>query len=175
VKKIAEMTQGELAAHIDNHLKKRGIAVVLSGGAAVAIYSNHSYVSKDIDFVARFSLDNAAVASAMKEIGFEREDKYYFHPETDYFVDFVAGPPSIGNEPIGEIRELQMDTGAVRIISPTDSVKDRLAAYFHWEDRQCLDQALLVASTNKIDLDQVEAWSIREGEQAKFEEFMRRL
>lgn len=139
MKAIAEMTQGELAAHVDHHLKQRGIAVVLSGGAAVAIYSDHKYVSKDIDFVARFSLDNAAVASAMKEIGFKRKGKYYYHPETDYTVDFVAGPPSIGSYPIVEIRELEMGTGAVRIISPTDSVKDRLAAYFHWSDRQAFE------------------------------------
>lgn len=169
--RIAEMTQGELAAHIDDHLKERGIAVVLSGGAAVAIYSDHQYVSKDIDFVARFTLNHRAVRSAMQELGFEREGNYYFHPDTAYFVEFIYGPPSVGDEPIGEIRERRIGAGSVRIISPTDSVKDRLVAYFHWGDRQALEQALLVAKTNAIDLDEVKQWSIKEGSKKEFEEF----
>ena len=57
MKPINEMSQGELAAYVDTHLKKKGVAVILSGGATVAIYSDTKYVSKDLDFVAQFSLD----------------------------------------------------------------------------------------------------------------------
>lgn len=49
------MTQGELAAFIDTHLRDKGMQFVLSGGACVAIYSNYEYVSKDLDFIAQFS------------------------------------------------------------------------------------------------------------------------
>jgi hypothetical protein len=64
------MTQGELAAYIDSNLRERGVNVVLSGGACVAIYSSHQYVSKDLDFIAQFSLDSKTIASVMKALGF---------------------------------------------------------------------------------------------------------
>jgi len=46
MKSIREMTQAELAAHIQSHLRKVGIEVILSVGAAVGIYSKNKYVSK---------------------------------------------------------------------------------------------------------------------------------
>lgn len=111
----------------------------------------------------------------MRELGFERRGRYYYHPQTPYIVEFISGPPSIGQDPIEEIREIKMATGVVRIISPTDSVKDRLAAFFYWGDRQSLEQALLVSSTNTIDIEKVESWSRREGKIAEFEEYKQRL
>ena len=64
------MNLGELAAFIDTHLRDKGINVVLSGGASVSIYSDHKYVSKDLDFIGRYSIDHKKVESAMMEIGF---------------------------------------------------------------------------------------------------------
>ena len=175
MKPINDMTQGELAAYIDTHLSKEGISVVLSGGASVAIYSDYQSVSKDLDFIARFTIDHTKIESAMKEIAFERKGRYYYHPRTPYFIDFISGPPSVGQDPIEEIHKLKMATGVVRIISPTDSVKDRLAAYYHWQDMQSLEQAILVANVNPINIESVEAWSMREGKAVEFEEFKRRL
>jgi hypothetical protein len=63
----------------------------------------------------------------------------------------------------------------LKIISPTDCVKDRLAAYYHWGDQQCLYQASLVARTNKIDLDEVQRWSEAEGKQGEFEKIRTKL
>jgi hypothetical protein len=37
MKRIGEMTQAELAAFIQSHLRTKGIFVIYSGGAAVAI------------------------------------------------------------------------------------------------------------------------------------------
>ena len=169
------MNQGELAAFIDSHLREKGIQVVLSGGASVAIYSNYEYVSKDLDFIARFSIDHEKVESAMKEIGFQRQGRYYHHPDTPYFVEFISGPPSVGQDRIGKINEITMETGKIRLLSPTDSVKDRLAAFYHWGDRQGLEQALLVAHSRKIDLNNIRNWSVREGKKDRFKEFMQRL
>lgn len=166
---------GELAAYIDSHLRKRGINVVLSGGACVTIYSNHKYVSKDLDFIAQFTLDGKKVQTAMEEMGFELRGKYYHHSQTPYFVEFLPGPPTIGQYPVGEICELKMSTGIVRTLTPTDSVKDRLAAFYHWDDQQSLEQAILVSRSNDIDLKSIESWSIKEGKQVEFEEYQRRL
>jgi hypothetical protein len=169
------MTLGELAAYIDTHLRDHGINVVLSGGACVAIYSDHQYVSKDLDFIAQFTIDQSKVETAMKELGFERRGKYYDHPQTSYFVEFISGPPSVGQDPIETIQEVRMATGIIRVISPTDSVKDRLAAFYHWGDLQCLEQAILVSRSNIVDMDKVESWSRREGKTAEFEAYKQRL
>ena len=64
------MNLGELAAFIDTHLRKNGINVVLSGGGAVSIYSDHKYVSKDLDFIGRFDIDHKKVELVMEDIGF---------------------------------------------------------------------------------------------------------
>jgi len=175
LKSISEMTQGELAAYIDSHLREKGIQVVLSGGAAVAVYSGNKYVSKDLDFITRYTIDHDKIESAMRKIGFERKGRYYHHSQTPYYVEFISGPPSIGQDPIEEIYEVEMVTGKIRIISPTDSVKDRLAAYYHWGDRQSLEQAILVARSNPVNIDSVKAWSIREGKEEKFEIFKQLL
>lgn len=70
---LNEISQGGLAAYVDTHLKKKGVAVVLSGGAIVAIYSDNKYVSKDLDFIAQFSLDQDELNHIMDEFGFKRK------------------------------------------------------------------------------------------------------
>jgi hypothetical protein len=55
MKSIKEMTQGELAAFIQSHLREKGIDVVLSGGALLfalplntsIIFLNHSRPAKN--------------------------------------------------------------------------------------------------------------------------------
>lgn len=175
MKPISKMTQAELAAYIDSHLREHGIHVVLSGGASVAVYSEHKYVSKDLDFIAQFSLNTKTVKKAMLELGFENKGKYFYHPQTPYFVEFIAGPPAVGQDPIEKIHEILMETGTLRIISPTDSVKDRLAAFYHWGDRQALEQAILVAQSAIVNLNSIEAWSKREGKAAEYKIFIQEL
>jgi hypothetical protein len=54
-------------------------------------------------------------------------------------------------------------------------VKDRLAAYFHWQDPQSLEQAVLVAKSRKVDLKEIRRWSRQEGFEEKYRDFERRL
>jgi hypothetical protein len=63
----------------------------------------------------------------------------------------------------------------ISTLSPTDCVLDRLMKYYHWDDEQGLDQAVLVASTHKIDLARVRAVSHGEGKQRAFKSFEARL
>ncbi len=77
----------------------------------------------------------------------------------------------IGDEYIQAWSELPTDMGVIQILSPTQCVMDRLAAFYHWNDRQCLDQALLVARRHPVDLEKIEDWSLREKHQSKFREF----
>jgi hypothetical protein len=175
MKSIDEMDVGELAAFLCEHLLKKGFDPVLTGGSVVTIYSSNKYVSLDLDFVERKGIKTAKLKEAMAELGFRSEDRHFSHPETDFFVEFPPGPLSVGDEPIRDIRTLPFDTGMLRIISPTDSVKDRLAAWYHWKDRQSLEQAVLVAEAQDIDINEIERWSRHEGKKAEFESIKTRL
>ncbi len=95
----------------------------------------------------------------MIEMGFFEEGRYYKHPETQYLVEFLPGPLSIGAEPVMQVDEIRLSTGILRIISPTDCVKDRLAAYYHWGDQQSLAQAIFVARDQKVDINEIRRWS----------------
>ena len=91
--------------------------------------------------------------------------------DTDLFVEFPAGPLAVGEEPVRRVDEMQLPTGILRILSPTDCVKDRLAAFYHWDDRQSLEQALMVAEDNTVDIDEIRRWSEREGKPERFHQF----
>jgi hypothetical protein len=106
----------------------------------------------------------------MEIIGFRDEGRHFRHPDSEVIVEFPPGPLAVGSEPVKAVSEVRLSTGTLRLISPTDCVKDRLASYFHWGDRQALSQAVLVATHHVIDIDDVARWSRAEG---KFEEFKR--
>ena len=163
MKPLAEMSVGELAAYISSHLRGLGIDVVLSGGSCVSIYSAEKYVSQDLDFVDRRFATVRKIREAMLAIGFVPENRYFRHPQVDLLIEFPSGPPAVGKEPIGAINEIEFSTGMLRLLSPTDCVKDRLAAYYHWDDLQTLEQAVLVAQSNSIDMSEVKRWSKEEG------------
>lgn len=176
MKSISEMSQAEFGAFVQTHLRKQGIDVVLSGGASVAIYSEGRYVSEDLDMVAEYSLRRSSLTAAMTMIGFnEPKSRYFIHPESTHIVEFPPGPLSVGGEPVKEITEIKYPTGILRIISATECVKDRLAAYYHWGDLPSLEQAVLVAKANDVDLNEIERWSEVEGASDKLENFLERL
>ena len=175
MKPVGEMTEAELAAFVEEHLAKRGIRLVLSGGTCVTIYGGRAYVSGDLDLVLEAYAKPKDVSDALAELGFERRERTFHHPESALFVDIRHWPPAVGSEPIGEVRELQTAAGRLRTISPTDCVKDRLANYYYHNDRQCLEQACLVVACSEVDLTAVESWSGHEGQQTAFEEIRERL
>ncbi|MBM4294178.1 MAG: hypothetical protein FJ126_04650 [Deltaproteobacteria bacterium] len=175
MKPIKDMSTGELAAFVSSHLKRHGIEVVLSGGSCVSIYTHNKYSSLDLDFIEIGHVGRRKLKKALLEIGFHEVNKYFINTETDFFLEFPSGPLSIGEEPVKEIVTLSFPTGQLRIISPTDCVKDRLAAYYHWGDRQSLEQAVLVAKDNKINLNELERWSEVEGKLAIFHQIKDRF
>jgi hypothetical protein len=165
VKPISEMSLAELAAFVQEHLRRQGIDMVLSGGACVSIFTENRYESMDLDMIHTSLLKpkRKLIRDTMSEIDFAEEGRYFKHPHTEIFIEFPEGPPAVGEEPVKNIHELHESTGILKIISPTDCVKDRLAGYYHWDDKQCLDQAILVAQDNQIDIKEIRRWSIGEG------------
>ena len=68
-----------------------------------------------------------------------------------------------------------MTYGVIQMLSPTQCVMDRLAAYYFWKDRQALDQAVAVARKHGADQVEIQRWSESEGRLAEFREFLRAL
>jgi hypothetical protein len=169
------MTQIELAAYVNEHLHKAGIRMVLSGGAAVSYRCNNRYVSIDIDLVNEFSVRHKKIKDSLNEIGFTEEGRHFKHPESQWVIEFPPGPLTVGTEPVKHVEEVKFDTGVLRIISATDCVKDRLAAYYHWGDEQCLQQAIWVTQSSTVDLREIERWSVNEGKEPEFRIFLKRI
>lgn len=90
-------------------------------------------------------------------------------------VEFPSGPLSIGEDLVRNFQTVQLETGTLRVITPTDCVKDRLCAYYFWNDHQGLAQAVLVANQQVVDLDEIRQWSIKEGHSKKFAEFQKQV
>ena len=99
----------------------------------------------------------------------------YEHPKAPFSVEFPRGPLGIGADI--EIRPVEHEIGnaRVRLLSATDSCRDRLAAFYHWTDRQSLDTAVRIAQHHRVNLRAIGEWSSREGASAEFEEFMQAL
>lgn len=73
----------------------------------------------------------------------------------------------IGNEHLksNAVGTIDSDLGTLRLLTPTDYVKDRLANYYYFNDKQCLEQALLVAKAHPINLVTLEQWHQNEGQE----------
>ncbi len=167
----------DLAGLIGSHLASKGIDVTLVGGTCVSIYSDNLYQSDDLDFVDRSYTPSKHLKAAMAQLEFKPIGRYYEHPKWPFLAEFPAGPLSVGDQPIRQWVTLTTPLGTFSLITAEDCIKDRLAAYFHWDDRQALQQALWVAKdqAGEYDLEAIKAWAEREGEPAKFEEFVSML
>lgn len=175
MKPIESMTLGELAAFICTHLNSHGIPCVLSGGACVTIYSKNDYQSYDLDFIEQVYTRRNELRQVLGELGFYEENRYFRHKNTDFFIEFPSGPLSVGSEPVKNIHKIKFETGTLRLLSPTDCVKDRLAAFYHWDDLQALEQAKMVVKHHQIDLEEIRRWSNVENQLEKFEKIKKDL
>lgn len=161
-----------LAARVATALGKAGVDAVLVGGSVVSIYSDERYVTDDLDFVSYKPLK--VIAPVLKQLGWKMVGNRATHPKHELYVQFCAPPLAVGREPVEPV-DVKTGSVTIRTLSPTDCVLDRLMKYFHWNDEQGLEQALLVASHHKIDLARVRDVSRRDGKLAAFKVFEARL
>lgn len=159
----------ELAALVSQALETAGIHGTLSGGGAVSIYSDNQYESVDLDFIT--SAQNSAIAKALEPLGFSHQPgkREFTHPGTDYYVEFPPGPLAFGNTIVSDKKARSIDTvfGPLRIVTPTESVMDRLTHYVNWNDNQAFDQAVMVASRHPVNWDELTTWAEHEGAPAE--------
>lgn len=156
----------ELAAIVSSTLEDAGILATLSGGGAVSVYTDNEYESFDLDFVT--SQRNERIAQVLQPLGFifRTGKRELVHPDTDYYVEFPSGPLSFGSSlVVGQEETVKFATrwGDIRIVTPTHSVLDRLAHFFAWNDRQALDQVVMIARTHPLDWSEIEGWIRGEG------------
>ena len=172
-----ETTLEEIAAVVSQALEVAGILATLSGGGAVTIYSKNEYMSYDLDFVT--SEQNSVIANAIAPLGFHQviNTRQFEHPDSEYYLEFPPGPLSFGETVIPEqdIHIIHTGYGVLRIVTPTQSIMDRIAAYvrsdemsqaFNFDVLKCGWDAIelrwtIAADASKVDaiqmLDQIAA------------------
>ena len=166
----------EVAAIVSQALSDAGIAATLSGGAAVTIYSDNQYLSHDLDFVTAAVI--AELEPVLSTLGFIHTGvprlSQFEHPLIPWFLEFPPAPLSFGNlyADQKDCAVLHLPVGELRIITPTQSVMDRLAAAFAWNDPQSREQAIMVATAQIIDWEAMRMWFRGEGEsESEYERF----
>ena len=177
MKAVADMTREEVAAYVCETLVQAGINTVLSGGSCVSIYTENRFISLDLDFITFGIVGRMEIGKALKGIGFAQKvkgnPKYFVHTDTALELEFPSGVPAVGDEIIeGENTALrEVVTGTLRLLTPTDCIKDRLAAYYYHRDGQCLEQAIGVARCQPVKWNNLRAWHEAENELDRYYEF----
>jgi hypothetical protein len=162
----------DVARSVATALRSAGIRAVLTGGACASLYTRGRYKSSDLDFVIQNAVSETQLDKAMESIGFKHAGNQYEHPEAPFFVEFPAGPLGIGGDLHIQPVEYKIKGTVVSALSAADSCRDRLIAFYHWNDRQALKVAVSIARRQRVDLAPIRQWSEHEGALPKFEEFL---
>ena len=165
----------DLAIFLCDHLANQGVETVLSGGACVSIYAKNEFLSYDLDFVLLDFSGKKKIKNILKKIGFQSEGRHFRHDDTPFIVEFLFPPLSVGAEPVNKIQTIEKKGRKLKLLSPTDCVKDRLSAYYHWNDRPSLEQAVMVSLAQSVDFKEIERWSSNEDMAEKYPDFLEEL
>jgi len=162
-------TLAEVAAIVSEALHAAGITATLSGGSAVALYTDGRYHSDDLDFVTAAMLDD--LKRTLEPLGFihagNPRRSVFEHPSCQWYLEFPPAPLGFGGTYVdaSDCAVLRTEFGSIRIITPTQSVMDRLMAAASWQDLPSLEQAVMVAErqAERVDWKQIQDWASREG------------
>ena len=108
-------------------------------------------------------------------MGFKNSGKDFTHPDIAFTVEFPGYSLVIGEESMKPEGKITKNNFTLRLLSPTQCVMDRLAAFYHWNDKQSLAQAILVAKKHPVKLVKIKKWSENEGKLPNFEQFLKQL
>tara|TARA_B100001540_G_scaffold313683_1_gene337077 strand:+ start:2782 stop:3336 length:555 start_codon:yes stop_codon:yes gene_type:complete len=177
---ISKLGRAEMAALIVETLAAHDIDVVLVGGSCVCVWTNEKFGSLDLDFIDLTYSRRKQIAVALSQLGFspnERQPKYFTHPDCQWSVEFPTAPLAVGHEYIGDkqVATKETSTGTLRLLSPTDTIKDRLLWWYLENDPQCWEQALEIARNHKVRWADLKKWHEGEGYADQLEIFRRAL
>ena len=109
-------------------------------------YTAASYMTKDIDFIAK---DDFQIAKIMTSLGFSIGEGYtWFHPDTSVVVEFPK-PPLLGD--ISRVTEVKTEYGVAEIIGVEDIILDRLKGREFWQDNNELPKMMIYSHYDSID------------------------
>ena len=173
--KISQLSRAEMAALVVETLAVAGIDVVLVGGSCVCVYTNERFSSFDLDFIDLSYARKKAIATALADIGFRPRGstRYFEHKDSQWVLKFPTAPLAVGHEQIkrSQVAELVTAVGTIKLLNPTDCVKDRLLNYYAYRDEQCLEQAKDVARSHQVNWSSLKRWHDGEGYADRFQAF----
>lgn len=174
MKITARSSLREVAFCVCTALDRIGVEAVLTGGGAATVYAPRAVQSFDLDFVLEVYSDEGKPGKVLEALGYRRRGQDYLHAASRFQLEFPPGPLAIGSERITSWNTMRRARGVLHVLSPTDSCRDRLAAFYFFRDRSALEQALAVArqQRSRIDLGAIRSWSEREGEVDRCAEFV---
>jgi hypothetical protein len=152
----------ELAAYVCQKLDDKNYRAVLSGGCCMEIYTKQFYSSFDLDFVMTSSFKEKDIADIMKELGFKEDGKYFVIENSKFFIEIINGPVALGDQFIKDFARQDFKLGTLKLLTATDSIKDRLCACVFHGDNKCFEHALAIGHLNEIDEDELKRWSLKE-------------
>lgn len=172
---INALSRAELAALVIETLAARDIDVVLVGGSCVCLYTNERFGSFDLDFVDLSYSRKRKIADALRDIGFHSKgaSRYFERDGCQWSLEFPSAPLAVGQEQIttDRVADFKTSQGNVRLLNPTDCVKDRLLWRYLENDGQCWEQALDIARNHAIDWEDLATWHSSEGYTELFKAF----
>lgn len=168
-------TLREVIQAVSATLRHHKINAVLTGGACASLHAKGDYLSQDLDYILQGPVTRVRLDAAMAELEFTRQGGQYTHPACTFFVEFPPGPLAIGDDDVVEPVEIRVGNVRVLTLSATDSCRDRLAAFYHWNDFQSLRVAAAIARRQRIDLEAIRRWSINEDRVDAFQKFVDEL
>jgi hypothetical protein len=134
---------------------------VLTGGAAVELYTAGAYTTGDFDFIGDVTKE---VAARLADAGFRREGRHWIHPKEQLFIEF----PGSAVQSHERAAVVQVGRFSVLALSPEDMIVDRLAAWQFWNSSTDGASAFLVwiAQANRLDKKRLESLADRRGVRA---------
>ncbi len=170
-------TLEDVAFEVCTALDEIGITAVLTGGSAATYYAPEAIQSDDVDFVITMGMTLPGGEQALVRLGYRRDGDFYVHERTRFPLEFPPGPLMVGAEHIQNWHTERRKKRLLHVLTPTDSCRDRLAAFMFWNDFSSLDQAIAVARSRRrdMDLDLVRTWCTQEGHADKYRVFETRL
>ncbi len=174
-KTFTDMPLSQASAIICEYLHEQGFDPVLTGRACAAIYSNATANPPVLDFVVRdFTIEE--MRDALKDIGFANTGHRTFANKTfDSELFLVPHPVVVGDDVVRDLHIMRTHKGDLRMLTPTDCVRQRLSMYYRWNEDGALEDAVRVAKRHEVDLELIRRWSDWEWASDKFEYFRRML
>jgi hypothetical protein len=134
---------------------------VLTGGAAVELYSAGAYTTGDLDFIGDVPKE---VEARLASVGFRREGRHWIHPGEQLFIEF----PGRAVQAHERAALIGVAGFSVLALSPEDMIVDRLAAWQFWNSSTDGASAFLVwkSQAKRLDSKRLESLADRRGVRA---------